>query len=265
MKTVIHYLCNLYDRWSNKRLIRLLALLLALAVPAPVLLGGDDDNDRNNEKEHGRFVDSENKEFKDSEFFKKLSAEWWQWALSIPTSVNPQIDSDGKNAVVGQRGPVWFLAGVFFGGTATRTCSVPEGSALFFPVVNAINLNTPNVCSQGGTMTVSELRAAIAPIIDEAAKANPSVTLDGKAITNLPRVRSTVFAVALPEDNVFDVPCKSNVPAGIYSPGVGDGFYVLLNPLSTGKHTLRFHAEIPSQKFTEDVTYNIMIVPVVLP
>jgi hypothetical protein len=31
MKKVMPYLCNLYDRWSNKRLIRLLALLLALA------------------------------------------------------------------------------------------------------------------------------------------------------------------------------------------------------------------------------------------
>jgi hypothetical protein len=51
------YLCNLYNRWSNKRLIRLLALLVALAVPAPVLLGGDDDHDRNNDRDHGRFVD----------------------------------------------------------------------------------------------------------------------------------------------------------------------------------------------------------------
>jgi hypothetical protein len=57
MKKVMPYLCNLYNRWSNKRLIRLLALLLALAVPAPVLLGGDDDHDRNNDREHGRFVD----------------------------------------------------------------------------------------------------------------------------------------------------------------------------------------------------------------
>jgi len=49
MKKVMTYVCNLYDRWSNKRLIRLLALLLALAIPAPVLLGGDED--------HGRFID----------------------------------------------------------------------------------------------------------------------------------------------------------------------------------------------------------------
>jgi hypothetical protein len=51
----MHYLCNLYDRLSGKRLLRLLALLLALAVPAPMLLG--DDHDRNNDREHGRFVD----------------------------------------------------------------------------------------------------------------------------------------------------------------------------------------------------------------
>jgi hypothetical protein len=57
MKKVMPYLCNLYNCRSNKRLIRLLALLLALAVPAPVLLGGDDDQDRNNGREHGRFVD----------------------------------------------------------------------------------------------------------------------------------------------------------------------------------------------------------------
>ena len=40
-----------------------------------------------------------------------------------------------------------------------------------------------------------------------AGAANLSVTLDGKAITNPPRVQSKVFAVALPEDNVFDSPC----------------------------------------------------------
>ena len=74
---------------------------------------------------------------------EQLSAEWWQWVLSIPTPVNPQTDTTGQNAIVGQRGSVWFLAGVFGGGTATRTCSVPEGTALFFPVLNGVGINTP--------------------------------------------------------------------------------------------------------------------------
>jgi hypothetical protein len=197
-----------------------------------------------------------------SEFFAKLSAEWWQWALSIPTPVNPQLDKTGKDAVVGQRGPIWFLAGKFGGGTVTRTCSVPQGSALFFPVINQINLNTPNVCDQGpDNLSVSDMSAASADFINKAT--NLSVTVDGIAIKNLRRVKSQVFAVALPEDNVFDSPCAKfgGVPAGIYSPAVDDGFYVLLNPLDKGRtHHLHFHAEGPD--FTQDVTYILTVVPV---
>jgi hypothetical protein len=51
MKKAMPYLCNLCDRWGHKRLIRLLTILLALAVPTPMVIGGD------NDREHGRFVD----------------------------------------------------------------------------------------------------------------------------------------------------------------------------------------------------------------
>src|SRR5215813_2675062 len=75
----------------------------------------------------------------------ELSAEWWQWALSIPTSVNPLTDTTGADCMVGQRGAAWFLAGVFFtGGTVTRTCSIPQGTRLFFPVINFVTVNSPN-------------------------------------------------------------------------------------------------------------------------
>jgi hypothetical protein len=46
-------ICDLYDRWCGKSLIRLLTLLLAFAVAAPMLLAEDRDHD----KDHGRFVD----------------------------------------------------------------------------------------------------------------------------------------------------------------------------------------------------------------
>src|SRR5258706_4066400 len=54
----------------------------------------------------------------DSNDFKKLSADWWQWALSIPTSVNPLTDTTGEHCNVGQRGEKWFLAGFFVTGSA---------------------------------------------------------------------------------------------------------------------------------------------------
>src|SRR5437867_9117304 len=79
---------------------------------------------------------------------QELSTQWWQWALSLPPSVNPQTDTTGEDCVVGQRGSTWFLAGVFGGGTASRTCSIPQGTTLFFPIINSVNINTPNVCGQ---------------------------------------------------------------------------------------------------------------------
>jgi hypothetical protein len=51
MKNIMSCLSNHYDRWDGKRLIRLLALLLALAVSTPVLLAEDQDHDR--DRDHG--------------------------------------------------------------------------------------------------------------------------------------------------------------------------------------------------------------------
>jgi hypothetical protein len=198
----------------------------------------------------------------DSQSFKALSAEWQQWALSIPASSNPMLDPNGKNCMVGQHGSVWFLAGTFGGGLATRACTVPEDALLFFPVINAVNIDTPNVCGQGSaSLTVKDLRSFSAAFIDGAT--NLSVLVDGKPIKDMRRVRSQVFAITLPEDNVFDAPCTGlgNVPAGIYSPAVDDGFYVGIE-LKAGSHTLRIQAA--GAGFTLDVTYNLTVVPLVL-
>jgi hypothetical protein len=196
--------------------------------------------------------------------FKQLSAEWWQWALSMPTSVNPLLDGTGENCMVGQRGSLWFLAGNF-GGTTTRTCAVPEGVVLFFPVINNVNIDTPNVCGQDSKrIPIGDLRTLSATATDAAT--NLLAEVDGSSIGNLHRVQSKVFEIALPEDNVFDAPCASlgGVPAGIYSPAVDDGFYVRLNPLTVGNHTLHIHAENPSTGLVVDITYNLTVVPVVL-
>lgn len=193
---------------------------------------------------------------------RKLSAAWWQWALSIPVAQNPLTDPNGRRCMVGQHGRTWFLAGSFGSDSVTRTCSIPEDRAIFFPVINSVNIDAPNICGQGPERTpVSQLRAASAGFIDGAA--NIAVELDGRRIARRPRVRSDVFSVALPERNLFDAPCASlgGVPAAVLAPAVDDGFYVLLGRLERGRHTLRIRAENPSQNFTLDVTYNLNIVP----
>ncbi len=193
-----------------------------------------------------------------------LSAQWWQWSVSIPTAVNPNLDATGADCMVGQREDVWFLAGTFGGGTATRSCSVPDGVSLFFPIANSINVNTPNVCGQDSqNIPVKVLRELSADFIRGVTQLQAE--LDGRAIS-LQRIRSDVFEIALPENNIFDAPCISaglgNVPAGIYSPGVDEGFYAFLNRLTPGNHTVHFHAENQSQGFALDVTYHLTVVPV---
>jgi hypothetical protein len=195
---------------------------------------------------------------------KQLSAEWWQWTLSFPEAASPQLDVTGERCTVGQRGSVWFLVGNF-GGTTTRSCSIPEGKTLFFPVINSINVDTPNVCGQGAVrMPLAELRALSVGFVDGATSL--SVEVDGKLVKQLRRVQSRVFEIALPEQNVFDAPCAfaGGVPAGIYSPAVDDGIYVELQPLAIGSHTVHIHAENLAAEFVLDVTYNLTVVPVLL-
>jgi hypothetical protein len=201
-----------------------------------------------------------------SQSLEDLSAEWWQWESSIPNSVKPTQDSTGADCMVGQRGATWFLTGAGVSGTVTRSCAIPQGVTLFFPVIGSVNVNTPNICAQdANNIPVVTLRSQIAPFIDGATKL--SLKVDNRELKNLiQRVQSSVFAMALPEDNGFDAPCAAfgGVPAGVYSPAVADGLYVDLSPLTVGSHTLEFHAENPGANFELNVTYNLTVVPVLL-
>ena len=80
------------------------------------------------------------------ESYAQWAADWWNWALSIPAEINPAADPTGTNAAVGQHGPVWFLAGAVGSGplAVTRTVTIPEGKALFFPIVNTLWTTGPS-------------------------------------------------------------------------------------------------------------------------
>jgi hypothetical protein len=90
---------------------------------------------------------------------------------------------------------------------------------------------------------------------------NLSVTVDGIPIKKLRRVQSEVFTVALPKDNVFVAfNICGDLKAGIYSPAVDDGIYVLVDPLDVGTHALHIHAENPEPSFKLDVLYTLNVV-----
>ena len=187
--------------------------------------------------------------------YGEWGAEWWKWAVSIPLAINPMNDQTGANAAQGQSGSVWFLAGTFCPdlgqcnlATATRTCTVPAGKALFFPVLNG-------ECStyEGNGTTYGELLACARGSGDIATGLECDV--DGVPIKNLEAYRATsgLFTWGpLPGGNIF------GAPAGLTSPAVQDGYYIMLAPLPPGSHTIHFAGAFDGF-FALDVTYHLQI------
>jgi hypothetical protein len=194
--------------------------------------------------------------------YSQWTASLWQHMLSIPVR-HSQFTEGAHNACsFGQSGPAWFLVGTLFvGGTSIRSCTVPAGTALFFPVYSYILIDTPGVCDQVASMSVKDMREGAANAVS---KMNAmSVELDGKPIAGLREhhYKSKVFDVTLPEDNVFNQFCggPGAVPGGVYGPSVDDGYYLMLKPLSEGGHTLRIRSADP--KLSQDVTYHLTVRP----
>jgi hypothetical protein len=193
--------------------------------------------------------------------YEQLAAAWWQWAFSLPVSVNPLFDETGDHAAEGQPfqpGNIFFLAGVFnVSGSVTRDITIPTGTRLFFPILNA---NWDNV-GIDPPFTVEELHQNAAEMIDSVTDLH--VTIDGKKLKDLFSYR------VIPPAFCYTVPATDNVyqhfgydVAGQVCPVVTDGYWIFLAPLSPGDHEINFGGtmQVPSP-FTLNITYRIQVVP----
>ncbi len=197
----------------------------------------------------------------DGKTYGQWAASWWQWALQTPANINPLLDKG--DCSVGQKGHVWFLGGTFSGETVVRNCTVPTGTKLFFPLANASYgafLNDPPE-----TRTEESLRAQV----DYLKKANITlleVKIDGVQVMNPSQYfeQSPLFDVQLPTDNIYGVD-ESVVPQLLLSPSVDQGYYLFLQPLPPGAHTITWKAKVvsvePNITVEQNVTYNIVVTP----
>lgn len=191
------------------------------------------------------------------------SAKWWQWAFSIPAPENPMLDETGANCEQGQQGPVWFLAGVWGGGKATRSCIVPRGKHILFPIANSFWINS---AKDNANNTEKDYRQFANDFLPPSIGGDLEATLDGYPIifdpkTPIIRSQSPVFTASFPADNVITKITDPPVPASDLTgyPIVSDGFWVMLPPLSRGIHTLHFRAGQKDQYGFQDVTYNLTV------
>ena len=193
------------------------------------------------------------------------SIAWFKWALSIPYSNNPIFDTTGANCGVGQSGPMWFLAGAYFGvKSLTRDCTIPAGKYVFFPLINVINdypCPDPNFQPSPGQSLEdfltngNDIFWGARQYID--AVKTLKVTVDGNRLQNPFDYRATspmfIFKGDPSLTATFD-PCITGTPQH----GVSDGYWVMLAPLSAGTHTLFFYA---NGLWREDVTYHLTVTP----
>ena len=163
-----------------------------------------------------------------------LPARWWQWSESFAPSHNPIDDPDGSQCAGHQPSDVWFLAGTH-GGSAVRTCTIPTGHSLYFPVIN-------QVCEVAATESDTAARSACEGAADVA-----TATLDGKPLRVQQAESNGSFQLISPAGSVGLPPGKHKVVAW--------GLWVGPLALSPGQHKVTLLGR--SGQFETTVTYHL--------
>lgn len=165
---------------------------------------------------------------------------WWQWAQSFDRESSPVADRTGEKCGSKQSGGVWFLAGTYGTQRTIRTCKVPAGRYLFFPLINYVYFPRP------GSAT------SCMAVMSDAAESTNEVSallldLDGVRFSNLEAHR-------LASPRCFDLGANTSPAVRMY-PSASNGYYVMLRPLSAGRHTLNFGGALPGM--LQAVTYTL--------
>jgi hypothetical protein len=153
-------------------------------------------------------------------------ADWWKWALETEAPDSPLLNPTSSNCSAGdQPSRVRFLGGNFTGGASdppvVRTCTIPSGTALFFPILNAVWASTPTpnaVCSfisadpwYNTSPADPEYQQFLDDIVEPAGvdpanvPGSLNLEVDGIAAKNLINLyleSNILFDVDLPEDNL---------------------------------------------------------------
>lgn len=170
------------------------------------------------------------------------SQRWWEWAFSFPMELSPVADQTGELCAGNQSGNVWFLAGTYGTKRAIRTCHVPRGKHVFFPLINYVAF--PSVSGQGQCMEYMSLAAKMTQ--------NPSalvLSVDGVRVDGMTAHRQW-------SPSCFDLGAKAMPSRSIY-PAAANGYYAMLRPLSPGRHTVEFGGALPS--LYQAVTYTLIV------
>ncbi len=164
----------------------------------------------------------------DGKTMAEHAADWWKWSQSVPDDRDPVKDDNGRFCDVGQSGAVWFLVGTYDRSHVSRTCEVPAGKHVFFPVINSVAWKGPQ-----SEMTCAEAKRSAASQIQDGL--DLFVELDGAPLSRVKRYRAA-------SDECFNLYERVEEERGARDgyPAATDGFWIMLEPPSPGEHHLRF-------------------------
>jgi hypothetical protein len=177
-----------------------------------------------------------------------LFNEWWQWALSMPSAINPILDNSGKSCSIGQRGNLWLLAGNT-GGRTVRECTLPAGTRALIPVHNTF-------CASDGQFTEQQCLDAV--VADWNSFTFVEATLDGvpQVLIDQPAVPGeSAFTFTVPRNGIF------GLRSGLYRATLSAGRWAIVDLGPPGIHTLRARTS-STTGFKADVTYRLSVAEV---
>lgn len=165
---------------------------------------------------------------------------WWQWAGSFAQHESPVSDKKGSRCHLGQDGEVWFLAGTYGTARTIRTCTVPAGKHLFFPLINYVMTR-----GTGFSLSCEMAISGAKRMTDDVSSL--VLEVDGKLFKNLEVHRQATR-------QCFDL---AELAGGGLSPSAANGYYVMLRPLSRGTHTLNFGGRMSD--LSQAITYTLIV------
>lgn len=185
------------------------------------------------------------------------SEDWWKYILSIPTAKNPELDTTGVDCRVDQHGDVWYLALVGTG-SVTRTCRIPHDKALLVNLSGILNdypcpdtsfhpargQSLQDFLTQGAIQTVDLVNGL-------------TLTVDGREVPNLFSYRYTSPLFYFTGNTTLQTSLDGCI-TGRRQPGVSDGYYVMLHPLSSGSHVIVFTSSDTHNNYSS-VTYKLTV------
>src|SRR5688500_10252246 len=159
--------------------------------------------------------------------FAEHQKNFWKWVLEIPANESPVNDPTGEKCTNGQSNSNSSIFYLSFnnGGISTRSCEVPAGKGLFIPImqVEFSEKEVPNA-------SIEDLRRAVTKDQDSVNSLYLKIGDKEYKYRDLIKYRTQtdVFEVVFPDNGIFGV-----IEGGV-SKVIGDGFYIITEPLTKG-------------------------------